>query len=87
MPPPTIAEARKPEPGGELRQEGRPPPWGWATSSPPGTPYVHCTPTWDIGEHYIEDCACRPELDGAGFMVHNAFDGRERHEVHGAPRH
>ena len=63
------------------------PPWCWAQLNHPHDGSIHMLPTWDIRKHWLDDqCDCEPVLDAGGRMVHNSFDGRERYEIHGAPR-
>lgn len=63
-----------------------PDPWGWAQYRHKLTNQVECVPTWDIHPHVLAGaCPCEPELDEHGYLVHNSFDGREKHEILGAP--
>ena len=62
----------------------RPEPWGWSEHIHDGR--SHMIPSWDLGGHYNIDCPCGVVDDGYGFL-HNAFDGRERYEDHGARPH
>jgi hypothetical protein len=84
---PDVTEVRAVEGGSEHREHGRPPPWGWAVNTPPGSVVAHMVPTWDVAQHWNQDCPCGPALDASGYLVHKSFDGRERHEQGGAPLH
>lgn len=60
--------------------------WGWAhiPHPEPAVMEIHLMPTLDTGCHAFDvECACAPREDPevAGFLIHNAFDGREAYEV------
>lgn len=62
--------------------------WGWVVFAHPEDHRLHVLPGLDIAAHYLEPaCACGPALDEDGFLVHNAFDGRERYEQGRARMH
>lgn len=44
---------------------------------------LHILPLDDSAPHTdrAEKCVCRPELNGEGLIVHNAFDKREDYET------
>ena len=63
-------------------------PWGWGLFVSPGSGQRNLCPTWDIGAHCLDhSCVCGAELDGDGWLIHKAFDGRERYEQGLALRH
>jgi hypothetical protein len=85
---PKVITVRAVKRGGELARRDQPAPWGWTLNVHPHDGSHHVLPSWDTRVHYLDGrCACGPVLDSAGQLIHNSFDGRERHEVHGAPRH
>jgi hypothetical protein len=64
-----------------------PHPWGWLHAACIDDWQRHVFPAWDVREHFFEPgCWCTPWVDERGIIVHNAADGRERYEVHGAKR-
>lgn len=43
---------------------------------------VHVMPNNDLMGHiHTRNCACSPEIDDAGVVIHNSFDGREEEEA------
>lgn len=60
-------------------------PMGWHAHTPkdPSKGLVpHLMPVDDLREHeFTAACACKPEVDDDGMVIHNAFDERELIEL------